>query len=52
MTPKKNPIAGEPLLVEEIYSEIIYDAPHSPLCVLPAWGQKSVPETYFRKLGF
>ena len=52
MTPKKNPVAGEPLSPEEVYSEIIYDAPHGPLCVLPAWGQKSVPETYFRKLGF
>ena len=52
MPPKQNPIAGEPLLAEEIYSEIVYDAPHSPLCVLPAWGQKSVPETYFQKLSF
>ena len=52
MTPKKNPIAGEPLSPEEVYSEIIYDAPHGPLRVLPAWGQKLVPETYFRKLGF
>ena len=52
MPPKQNPIAGEPLLAEEVYSEIIYDGPHGPLCVLPAWGQKSVPEMYFRKLGF
>ena len=52
MIPKKNSVAGEPLPLEEVYSEIIYDAPYGPLCVLPAWGQKSVPETYFRKLGF
>ena len=52
MTPKKSPIAGEPLPAEEVYSKIIYDVPHGPLRVLPAWGQKLVPETYFRKLSF
>ena len=52
MTLKKNSIAGEPLPAEEVYSQIIYDAPHGPFRVLPAWGQKSVLETYFRKLGF
>ena len=52
MLPKQNPIAGELLSAEEVYFKIIYDAPHGPFCVLPAWGQKLVPETYFRKLGF
>ena len=52
MPPTQNLIAGELLPAEEVYSKIIYDAPHGSFRVLLTWGQKSVPETYFRKLGF
>lgn len=34
------------------YFEIIYNGPKGPIRVLPAWGQKTVPEMYFQKVGF
>ena len=52
MTPKKTLPVGEPMTAEAAYSEITYDGLKGPIRVLPAWGQKTVPETYFRKLGF